>query len=72
MEKGDRVRLSEVAKRANVGRSRRGGQDREGTVVSVTGWITVHWDGLSPATTYGYHPDYISPVVPNGYRGGET
>jgi len=65
MEKGDRVKLSEEAKRCGL---RRGDPpDREGTVIGAGGrWINVHWDGLSPKTIYSYHRDYIAPAQPNG------
>lgn len=63
MEKGDRVTLSEAARKAGI---RRGDVDRVGTVTGVTKWVNVHWDGLGPKTIYSYHFDYITLALANG------
>jgi hypothetical protein len=68
MVEGDRVRLSNSAKRAGILRTR--DQERRGTFVGLEKgfYIKVLWDGNKSFGT-GYHPDYIdldTPHLPNG------
>jgi hypothetical protein len=60
--KGDRVRLSRLALRNNVGWWSKH-RDRAGTIVSVgrTG-IGVCWDGNSPKSVTVYHLDYLAAI----------
>lgn len=66
---GDRVRLSQEAKRAGIRRT--AGQDCRGTFFGLEKgfYIKVLWDGNKSAGT-GYHPDYIeldtAPALSNG------
>lgn len=57
MEKGDRVRLSGLAKRINICRSN---PDRRGVFAGLEKgvWVKVLWDGNKSVGT-GYHPDFI-------------
>lgn len=56
MIRGDRVRFSDRAKRANIN----GGRDRSGTCMGLEKnfYIKVLWDGNKSVGT-GFHPDYI-------------
>jgi hypothetical protein len=58
MEKGDRVRFSDKAKRAHIN----GGKDRCGTFMGLEKgfYIKVLWDGNTSVGT-GFHPDFIEP-----------
>jgi ribosomal protein L21E len=57
-KKGDRVRLSLEAQRIGIHRWRRH-KDRIGTVVGGMTCVNVVWDGNSPKSITGYHPDYL-------------
>ena len=70
--KGQRVRLSHEAKRANLHRWAKQ-VDRIGTVVRHTAYgVSVIWDGNKPGCPPVYHPDYVAhaddATVTNGER----
>lgn len=70
MVKGDRVRLSQEAKRAGIRRT--ANQECRGSFVGLEKgfYMKVLWDGNKSVGT-GYHPDFIesdSAPVTNGER----
>lgn len=70
MQIGDRVMLSEYAKKVGIARRH---AERRGTFVGLEKgvYIKVRWDGLKSVGS-GYHPDFIvldpAPAVSNGER----